>query len=139
MRWFKFLRPKRSYRPPPSAPVELASASNDPGQADTGPSRAELDEVNGYLLILAELFPDHGVDLIRSLLWRHNLRHSESRLETVANILASYKLDKGRPHTRNVESWQLEKSQGYKNAVRKLMWVNSVRPGCNPFFLTWVL
>ncbi|KAH8833092.1 hypothetical protein DL96DRAFT_1523400 [Flagelloscypha sp. PMI_526] len=128
MRWFNFLAPQSSYRLPPSAQVELPSASSKlPIPFEGGPTDAQLEAANEYLLVLTEVFPEHGVDFIRELalrdvIWAEDMS-PESILENIANTLTANVTPSSKPHLRSktLERWQMTRSESYKRAVRQVI------------------
>jgi hypothetical protein len=84
---------------------------------------AELDELNGCLSALADLFPDVDLQFLSGQLQSAS---KDSRLAMTANIVADWPDQlPTRPLSSRVEGWQRFRPESYRHAVRKTLFVYS--------------
>lgn len=103
----------RSTSPLPDLPIE----------DDETIEQASLAEMNNLLQVLAEVFPEHQVSLLRELLLDAS---SESRLATAANALVQnpdwYSQRATRLPSASCEEWEKFRSTKYRTTVEKLLY-----------------
>lgn len=85
-------------------------------------SEAQLGEYNSYLSILAEIFPEERVAVLRDLLLSAEYSQ-ESKLYAVSNALIENPVQPGevRLNYGKLDDWQRIRSSGYKKAVQNAL------------------
>lgn len=103
----------RSTSPLPDLPIE----------DDETVEQASLAEMNNLLQVLAEVFPEHQVSLLRELLLDAS---PESRLSMAANALVQnpdrYSQRATRLPSAPCEEWEKFRSTKYRTTVEKLLY-----------------
>ena len=97
-----------------------------PTQYDETLVQASLVEMNNLLQVLAEIFPEHQVSLLRRLLLDAS---PESRLATAANSLIQHPEWHAHLATRvpsaTFEEWEKYRPTKYRVTVEKLLYASS--------------